>query len=173
MHTMPAATFLLIKANQNANRLLHSIRSEKHVRWAAVTYGPFQIVAYLEGESHGQLTAFIEELRSWKEILELDARMCKAIPGDEELKPFRIQGPEASVVLVGVNYREEKERIVTYNLRKVEGIRLARAMWGPADIIVVAEAGDHEAMRNLICDQIKVMKGVVACTTLYCYPEAR
>jgi hypothetical protein len=71
-----------------------------------------------------------------------------------------------------VNYREEKERVVTYHLRQVEGIRLARAMWGPADIIVVAEAGDHESMRNLICDQIKVMKGVASCTTLYCYPHS-
>jgi hypothetical protein len=173
MITIPAAAFLLIKVNRNAHSVLQTIRTEAHVRWAAATFGPYQIVAYLAGDSHGRLTDFIEELRSRDGIQELDARMCKAIPGDEELKPFRIAGPEASVVLVGVNYREEKERIVTYNLRKVDGIRLARAMWGPADIIVVAEAGDHEAMRNLICDQIKVMKGVLTCTTLYCYPETR
>jgi hypothetical protein len=172
MNSAPAATFLLIKANRNANRLLDFIRVGKYIQWAAATYGPYPIVAYLEGKKHQQLSEYIEELRSREGIAELDARMCKEIPGDEALVPFQIQKPEAAVILVGVNYREEKERIVTYNLRKVEGIKLARAMWGPSDIIVIAEAGDHESMRNLICDQIKVMKGVTSCSTLYCYPNS-
>jgi nitrate reductase NapAB chaperone NapD len=172
MNSIPAAAFLLVKVNQNAKHVLSSIRMSQYIRWAATTYGPFQVIAYLEGENHEQLAEHIEQLRSQEGILEVDARMCKTIPGDEELKPFQVQKPEASVILLGVNYKEEKERVVTYHLRDVLGIRLARAMWGPSDIIVVAEADDHESMRNLICDQIKVMKGVASCTTLYCYPNS-
>ena len=42
---------------------------------------------------------------------------------------------------------------------------------GPTDIVAIAEASDHESMRNIICYEIKTMKGVSSNTTLYCYPK--
>ena len=171
MKKVRPAAFLLIKTNTNAYGAVPSIRNEEYVRWASATYGPYQIVAYVDSEGRRELTDFIEGMRTREEIAELDARMCKPIPGDEELSGFEITKPESTVLLIGTNYREEKERIITYNLRELKGIKFARAMWGPADIIAVAEADDHESMRNLICDQVKIMKGVLSNITLYSYPE--
>jgi nitrate reductase NapAB chaperone NapD len=171
MEKVKPAAFLLIKTNLNAYHVVRSIRNEKHVQWASAVYGPYQIVAYIESENQRELAEFIESIRTQRRILELDARMCKVIPGDQELKPFKITKPEFAVLLINVNYKEEKERIVTINLRRLKGVLLSRAMWGPADIVVVVEEQNHELMRNLICDKIKTLKGVLTNTTLYCYSE--
>lgn len=171
MEKVKPAAFLLIKTNLNAYHVLRSIRIEKFVQWASAVYGPYQIVAYIESESRKEITEFIEGMRTQRRILELDARMCKVIPEDQELKPFKITMPESALLLINVNYKEERERIVTINLRKLKGVLLSRAMWGPSDIIVIVEAENHELIRNLICDEIKTLKGVLSNTTLYCYPE--
>ncbi len=168
---MKEATFLLIKTNLNAFRVVNSIKANKLVVWANVVYGPYQIVAYIESDDENEITELIEELRARRYISELDARKVKIIPDDDKLKPFKITNKLSAVLLINVNYKEEKERVVTYNLRKISGVKLARAMWGPADIISIVEASDHEAMRNLICDDIKIMKGIASNTTLYCYPK--
>lgn len=165
------AAFLLIKTNSNAVKIVNSIKRYSLVVWATVVYGPYQIIAYIEGKDERELSKFIEDVRSRRDIIELDARMCKSIPEDEKLTPFKIVKPKSAVLLISVNYKEEKEKITTYNLRRLKGIKLARAMWGPADIIAVVEASDQEAMRNLICDGVKLMKGVKTNTTLFCYPE--
>ena len=165
------AAFLLIKTNSNSVKILNAIRQYGLVVWASVVYGPYQIIAYIEGKDERELSEFIEDVRSRRDIAELDARMCKSIPEDEKLTPFKIVKPVSAVLLISVNYKEEKERFATYNLRRLKGIKLARAMWGPTDIIAVVEASDQEMMRNLICDRVKSMKGVKGNTTLYCYPE--
>jgi len=165
------AAFLLIKTNLNASRVLNSIKQNKLVVWANQVYGPYQIVAYAESENEKELTELIEDIRSRRFITELDARRVKVIPQDDKLKPFKINKSVSAVLLVNVNYKEEKERVVTWNLRKISGVKIARAMWGPTDIVVIVEASDHESMRNLICDDIKVLKGVTNNTTLYCYPN--
>ena len=170
MQPAPAA-FLLIKSNRDAYATAQQLRAEPHVRWASAVYGPHQVVACAEAETPAALAGFIEQLRPQPAIAELDARICKPIPGDETLAPLQVTQPVAAVLLVNVNYREEKERVVTVNLRQLPAVRLARAMWGPADIIAVVQAPDHEALRNVICDEIKILKGVAANTTLYCYPE--
>lgn len=171
MSEQKEAAFLLIKTNLNAFRVLSSIKSSKLVVWANNVYGPYQIVAYVESDSEKEITEFIEDVRSRRFVTELDARRVKVIPQDDKLKPFKIGKPISAVLLVNVNYKEEKERVVTWNLRKISGVKIARAMWGPTDIVVIVEASDHEAMRNLICDDIKVLKGVANNTTLYCYPN--
>ena len=165
------AAFLLIKTNSNAIKIANSIEQYSPVAWASVVYGPYQIVAYIEGKDERELSEFIEVVRSRTDIAELDARMCKSLAEDEKLTPFKIEKPNSAVLLISVNYREEKEKITTYNLRRLDGIKLARAMWGPTDIIALVEAIDQEAMRNLICDRVKSMKGVETNMTLYCYPE--
>ena len=170
IHKIKPAAFLLIKTNVNAFKMASSIRQWGLVVWTSPVYGPYQIVAYVEADDEMELLQFIEDLRSRRDIVELDARMCKPIPGDEKLTPLQITAPKSAVLLVTVNYNEEKEKTVAYNLRKLKGIRLARALWGPTDIIAIAEASDDEAMRNLICDEVKLMRGVKANTTLYCYP---
>ncbi len=172
MQPLPAA-FLLIETKCNAFETAAHLRAAPLVRWAAPTYGPHQVVAYAEAGSPEALAEFVEQLRPQPMIAELDARICKPIPGDETLSPFAITEPVAAVLLITVNYREEKERVVTVNLRRLRAVRLARAMWGPADIIAVVQAADHEAMRNVICDEIKTLKGVADNTTLYCYPEKK
>jgi len=169
-----AQCFLLIKTNLNAHRVLKgAILPLKELEWAAVIYGPYQIAAYVTSDDERSLTNTIETLRAERPILELDVRRCKRLPEDDELGS--IQGhPRKAIqacLLINVDYREEKERIVTVALRKLQGVRLARAMWGPSDIIAVVEAQNHEAMRNLICDEIKVMKGVANNCTLFCYPD--
>ena len=168
--TIPAA-FLLMKTKSNAIKIVNSIKQYRLVVWTSVVYGPYQIVAYVQGKDERQLAQSIEGFRSRRDIAELDARMCKSLPEDEKLAPFKIVEPHSAVLLIDVNYQEEKERITTHNLRTLKGVRLARAMWGPTDIIAVVEAPDHEAMRNLICDDVKSTKGVRTNTTLYCYPE--
>ncbi|MEM4215321.1 MAG: Lrp/AsnC ligand binding domain-containing protein [Candidatus Pacearchaeota archaeon] len=165
------AAYLLIKTKENSFNILKRIRSKSIVVWADVVYGPYQIVAYVEAENDIKLAKNIEKIRVDKGIEELDARMVKIIPKDEELKSIKITKQKLAVLLINVNYKEEKERVVTWNLRKLNGVVWARAMWGPADIIAIVEADDHESMRNLICDKIKTMKGVLSNTTLYCYPS--
>lgn len=171
MKKVKPAALLLIKTDSNAYQVLSSIKDEDYVRWASATYGPYQIVAYIESEGHGKLAELIESVRTKKMISELDARMCKAIPGDEGLNPLKITKSESAVLLINVNYHEEKERDVAYNLRKLKSVKLARAVWGPSDIIAVVEGDDQESMRNSICDEIKIMKSVLTNTTLYCYPK--
>ncbi len=161
--------FETLKTNLNAKHVVNSFKNNLLVKFAECVFGPYQIVVYAESESKAELTDFIENTRTQRRITELDARMCKIIPGDEELKEFRLKLKESAVLLINVNYKEEKERNVTYNLRKVKGIIWARAMWGPADIVAIIEAKDHESMRNLICDEVKIMKGVSSNTTLYGY----
>lgn len=168
--TKPAA-FLLIKTNSNAIKIANSIEQYSPVAWASVVYGPYQIVAYVEGNDERKLSTFIENVRSRRDVAELDARICKSIPEDARLKTSKMEKPNSAVLLINVDYKEEKERTTANNLRRLKGVRLTRAMWGPTDIIAVVEASDPEAMRNLICDQVKSMKGVRTNTTLYCYPE--
>ncbi len=168
--TQPAA-FLLIRTKTNAIKIVNSIKQYRLVVFASVVYGPYQIVAYVQCKGERQLAKFIEDVRARRDIAELDARMCKSIPEDDTLTPFQILEPHSAVLLIDVNDKEEKERITTHNLRRLKGVRLARAMWGPTDIIAVVEARDQEAMRNLVCDEVKPMKGVRTNTTLYCYPE--
>jgi len=165
------AAFLLIKTNSSAFQVKSSIKDEKGLRWASATYGPYQVAAYMESEGYADLARRIESLRTREMISELDARMCKVIPGDEGLNPLEITKPESAILLVNVDYHEQKERDVACNLRKLKNVRMARAVWGPSDIIVVVEGDDHESMRNVICDEIKLIKGVLRNTTLYCYPE--
>lgn len=165
------AAFLLIKTNLNAFKVINSVKESSLVKWASVVYGPYQIIAYVQTGSDSEMVNFIEDLRSRRFITELDARMVKIIPDDDKIPSLLISKAKVAALLINVNYKEEKERVVTYNLRKISGIQLARAMWGPADIIAVVEADDAEAMRNKICDEIKTMKGIISNTTLYCYPE--
>jgi len=165
------ATFFLIKTNLNALKVVESVKSEPLVEWATVAYGPYQVVAYIECNDEKQMAQFIENLRSRRYITELDARRVKIIPKDNKLKSFKIIKKVSAVLLVGVDYKEEKERVVTWNLREVKGVVWARAMWGPTDIVAIVQADNHESMRNLICDDIKTMKGVKSNSTLYCYPH--
>jgi len=165
------AAFLLMKTRVNAKELARELGAKPWIRWASEVYGPFPIIGYAEADNQLQLTENIEILRTDTRIGEIDARMCKWIPGDEDLQRLQVTRPETAVLLINVNYSEEKERIVTYKLRELMSVSLARAMWGPADIIAVVEEDSHETMRNLICDQIKTMKGVASNTTLYCYPK--
>lgn len=171
MNNVKPASFLLIKTNLNATKVLGSVKESKLVKWAINTYGPYQVVAYLEAEKEEDLINYIEDLRSRRFVVELDARIVKTIPQDEELDSFEITKKRASVLLINVNYKEEKERVVTYNLRKLEDVVWARAMWGPTDIVAIVQADDNEGMRNKICDEIKTMKGVATNTTLYSYPN--
>ena len=165
------SAFLLIKTKDNSFHLLKKILSKKDVVWANNVYGPYQIVAYIEAENDFQLATVIEEMRVENGVEEIDARMVKIIPKDDELDSFKVTKQDSVVLLINVNYRDEKERVVTWNLRKLAGVKLARAMWGPADIIAIVEADSHEEMRNLICDEVKIMNGVISNTTLYCYPN--
>jgi len=165
------AAFLLIKTNLDAYKVLGSVKKSPLVVWAENVFGPYQIVAYIEAKKEKEITQFIEDFRSRRFIVELDARMVKALPKDNKLTSFKIAKPKSAVLLINVNYKEEKERQITYNLREMNGVKWARAMWGPADIIAILEAPNHEAMRNLICDGVKIMKGVKTNSTLYCYPK--
>jgi hypothetical protein len=166
-----SSAFLLISTTRSAYELSETLRREAIVVWDTPVYGPHQVVAYAETEGPAQLARLVERLRQVDGVVSLDARICKFIPEDLELGPFAISGPEVAVLLVNVDHGVEKERVVTCNLRALAGVRLARAMWGPADVIAVVEASDHEAMRNLICDDVKQMKGVQSNTTLYAYPS--
>jgi len=166
------ASFLLFRLQRDGYKFVEGLRASPYVRWAAPVYGPFQAVAYAEAASQQALTTWIESLRELPEISDLDARAVKPIPEDHELADFHVSGPERSVLLIDVDYREEKERVVTLKLREIPGVVFARAMWGPADVIAIVEAPDHEAMRNLICDRVKVLAGVRSNTTLYCYPDS-
>jgi DNA-binding Lrp family transcriptional regulator len=168
--TRPAA-FLLIKTKRNSYELVQRLQDESLVEWAAPVYGPYQVIAYAGAESPAALTAFIEALREWPEAVELDARMCKAIPGDESLRLTPPAKPQVATLLICVDHREVKERDVTYRLREHKAVVWARAMWGPDDIIALVQADDPESMRNVICDDVKVMRGVIKNTTLYAYPR--
>jgi hypothetical protein len=167
---LDAAAFLLIKTGADAYRMVHAIRDEPGVRWASATYGPHQVVAYAAVPTRAELAGMVEAIRVRDDVAELDARLCKVIPGDEGLGRFGVTQAESAVLLINVDIREETERETTYRLRKVGGVQVARAMWGPADIVAVVEAPNHESLRNVICDDVKAMRGVSSNTTLYCYP---
>jgi len=152
---------------------VQDLEATEFVRWVSAAYGPHQLVAYLEAEGNAELACATESLRTLPGVVELDARFCKRIPEDVDVGPPETTNEAVAVLLITVNYAEEKERVVALQLRRLEGVRSARAMWGPADIIAVAEADDHEVLRNLICDEVKMMKGVASNTTLYCYPPRR
>ena len=169
---MKSAAFILIKTELNAHKVLGSIKESHLVKWASNIYGPYQIIAYVEDDENDRpevIEKYLEDLRSRRFITELDARVVKGVPGDEKLKSFSVDGEVSAALLINVNYKEEKERYVTYNLREIEGVAWARAMWGPNDIIAIVTGADHEELRNLICDDIKTLKGVQTNTTLYCY----
>ncbi len=168
---MKESAFLLIKTNLNAFRVVNSVSSAPLVRWSNVVYGPWQIVAYVEADKETELVELIEDLRSRRFIVELDARRCKILPEDGDFS-ISSSSKHNAVLLINVDYRQVKEREVTLNLRKIAGITLARAMWGPADIIAIVEGASHEALRNLICDEVKIMNGVITNTTLYGYPPS-
>ena len=165
------AVFLLIKTTQNVLELVQELKNQEFIKWISPVYGPYQIVVYLEHEDEKELIKISEKIRVMDEIDELDVRIVKIIPKDEDLKAFKIEMKESAVLLINVDYKIEKERVVTWNLRKLNGVKLARAMWGPADIIAIVEARDREPMRDLICDEIKTMSGVKTNSTLYCYPR--
>jgi hypothetical protein len=166
-----SASFLLIKSRRSAFEVANFVGSKLPVRWVSPVYGPYQVVAYVSGNDERKVAEFIEMLRSEMPDGEVDARLCKASPGDESLGELDVKGRPAAVLLINVNYAQEKERIVTYRLRELKGVAFARAMWGPADIIAIVNADDHESLRNLICDDIKTLKGVATNTTLYGYPR--
>jgi len=166
-----AQAFLLLTPKGSSFKFLKELSQHDIVHWARPAYGPYPIVAYVMAESGIVLTEFAEQLRDRDDVAALDVRVCKAIPGDEDLQPPVMSGPETAVLLINVDYKLERERDVTYNLRKFRQVKLARAMWGPADIVAIVEESDHESMRNHICDEVKVLRGVSTNTTLYCYPE--
>lgn len=165
------ACFLLIKTNLDARKVLGSIKQSSSVVWANNVFGPYQIVAYVETSNLNEIIDLVESYRSKRFIVDLDARICKTIPEDKDIETFTITKKQSAVLIINVNYKEEKERIVTCNLRKLSGIKWARAMWGPTDIIAIVEADDHESMRNIICDDVKTMKGISSNTTFYCYSD--
>lgn len=166
------AAFLLIKSSIDTYSQAAAIGNLTQVEWATPVFGPHQVVAYASAGGLDELTAFIESIRNAEGVLELDARMCKAIPGDEKLGAMIApRKPEVAVLLIGVDHHVVKEREVTWKLRDHSAIVWARAMWGPDDIVAVVEAPEPEAMRDVICDDVKVMKGVVRNCTLYAYPR--
>jgi len=164
------SAFLLIKTNLDSRKVMNSILSQTGVVWANNTFGPNQIIVYIE-DYENKLIETIEELRSRRYITELDARIVKKIPEDKGLKFNLPNKKERAVLLINVNYKEEKERIITKKIREINGACYARAMWGPTDVIAIVESNDKESMRNLICDKIKTMKGINQNTTMYCYPS--
>jgi DNA-binding Lrp family transcriptional regulator len=166
---MKQASYILLKTNLDATKVLGSILREEGVVWATNAYGPYQIVAYVEFEAEKDMQLAIENMRSRRFVTELDARIVKVIPNDEKLSSFKTLKKEQAVLLINVDYTKAKERDVTYALRTIPGIVWARAMWGPHDIIAIIEAEDKESMRNLICDEIKTLTGVRTNTTLYGY----
>jgi hypothetical protein len=167
-----SAAFLLIKSSTDAYSQAAAIGRLSQVEWAVPVFGPHQVVAYASADGLGELTAFIESIRGAEGVLELDARMCKAIPGDEKLGAMAVPDkPEVAVLLIGVDHHVVKEREVTWKLREHPAVVWARAMWGPDDIVAIVEAPEHEAMRDVICDDVKVMLGVVRNCTLYAYPR--
>lgn len=170
LNKVKPAAFLLVKTNSPAHAVLNSVSQYGLVVWGRMVYGPYQIVVYAEASVEEDLVEVIEKMRSIPGIPELDARVCKPLPEDDQLRPFQFTKPKSAVILINVDYKEEKERALVIQLRQLEAIGLARAMWGPTDIVAVAEASDDEAMRHLICDQVKMMKGVRGTTTLYCCP---
>jgi hypothetical protein len=168
---MEACAFLLIKTKKNSIDLFQRISKENRIFWGSNVFGPFQIVICLVEENEKILINKIEKIRDTENIDELDARVVKNLPNDEHLRKMVISKSNVAVLLINVNYKEGKERDITYSLREVSGVITARAMWGPTDIIAIVETHDKEHMRNVICDNIKLMKGVKTNTTLYCYPN--
>lgn len=166
-----AAGFFLFRTNQPSSELLELLTTLDEINWAAAVFGPYQVISYIQTNNYKQLAEIAEQLRGDALITHLDARMVKPIPEDKALNGIEISRRELSVLLINVDYRKETERAVTLKIRQLPQIVLARAMWGPDDIIAIAQADDHESMRNLICDQVKTLPAVSGNTTLYCYPE--
>ena len=143
------------------------------VAWTSNLFGPYQLAAYVKAKDNREIALFAEDLRSRRFITDLDPRICKILPGDEKEDAITLSSAaHCALLLINVDYRIRKEREIVQDLRKIGGVRLARAMWGPSDVMCIVEAKDAEAMRNLICDQIKILTGVAANTTLVCYPSA-
>jgi DNA-binding Lrp family transcriptional regulator len=163
--------FLLVTTSSSVEELTRRLRAEPEVVWASPAYGPYPLVAYAETATPAEQADFVERVRQSAGVDGLDARMCKWIPGDDDLPPFEAPDGEAALLLINVDYRVEKERNVVYSLRENRKARLVRAMWGPADVVALVGAADHEALRNVICDEVKTTKGVASNTTLYCYPR--
>jgi len=169
--TIKEAAFALIRTDLDAFKVRGSVARTPTVEWATNVYGPHQIVAFAQSESEAGLVAAAEDLRSRRFISDLDLRRVKVIPGDESLSQLEFSHPHRAVLLINVDYEKERERDVCYKLRDIKGVVYARTMWGPADIVALVEGPDHEALRNLICDEIKVANGVKTNITLYCYPS--
>ena len=155
----------LVKTQLDSLKVSKDIGSTPLVKWSQPVFGPWQIVCYIEGEDLEVINT-IEHIRAKRAVNEVDARMVKVLPEDKDLVVSFPKTPQKAVLLINVNYKEEKERIVTLNLRKIPGVSLSRAMWGPTDIIAFVEAEDKEKMRNLICDEIKTQKGEMTNKTL-------
>ena len=168
----PPRAFLLIRAKSDARKLARRLASMPWIEWAAAAYGPHPVVAYAGADNPRKLARQVEQLRSAAGVAELDARICKPVPGEGHTAALATSKSEVAVLLIGVDYRVRKEREVVRSLREIPQVLLSRAMWGPADIIAVIEESDRESMRNLICDRIKTLPGVASNTTLYCYPDA-
>jgi hypothetical protein len=161
--------FVLMKTNLNTTKVVQSVLRVEGVKWAKSLFGPYQLIALVQAKNKEALIEKIEWLRAFRPITELDARYIKIIPEDSETMQIGLLAPEQAVLLINVNYHEIKERTLTAKLRKIQGVSYARAMWGPADIIAIVSAPNKESLRNLICDSIKIQKGVKTNTTLYCY----
>ena len=168
---MKAASFLLIKTRGNAHGLVNKLtkRREEGVIWSLPIYGPYQVICYIEQSSYPEMERYVEMLREEPEFQEIDARRVKPIPEDLELASFTTSAPEVAALLIRVDYRIQRERDLTLQLRRINGVTFARAMWGPDDIIALVEAQNPEEMRNLICDDIKVIPSVSGNVTLYGY----
>lgn len=166
------AAFVRVKPVNASKALMNALGSAHQFAWLSQTFGTHPVAGYIEAGSFRELCDKIEEMREVPEVAELESMMCKHIPGDEFLEPFSVNGPETALLLISVNYLVEKERVVTENLRKLDQVTFARAMWGTTDIVALVEADDPDAMRDLICDSIKVMPGVKGNVTLYCYPNS-
>jgi DNA-binding Lrp family transcriptional regulator len=164
------AAYLLLQTTLDARKVLGSIRREGAVVWAENLYGPHQIGALLAAPDEGTLIEHVEDVRARRYVTALDARRIKRVPGEPDQPLPRFTEPIHAMLLVNVNYREAKERVVADRLRQTAGVVTSHTMWGPTDIVALVEAPDHEAMRNLICDEIKVLPGVASNTTLYAYP---
>src|SRR5688572_26654226 len=103
-----AHAFLLIKPSIRAGDAARALTAETWIRWASAAYGPHPVIAYAEAFSHQELTGHIEDLRTSGLLLDLDARMCKHLPGDDDLPALRVSRPQVAVLLVNVNYAIEK-----------------------------------------------------------------
>lgn len=166
------AAFILVQTQLDGFKVAGSVARTSTVEWVTNVYGPTQIVAFAESDSETEIVNAMEDLRSRRFIAALDVRRVKIIPNDELLTPLQLSQPHRAVLMINVDHKKVRERDVCYTLRGIKGVAYARTMWGAADIIALVEGTDHETLRNLICDEVKTLEGVMSNTTLYCYPSA-